>query len=123
MPDGLQGQGTKFVGGGSAVQFANDLQSFLDALVFANDLAVLTVVPLSEFPVGIDDLDDLALDITEKLPTIGQNLSDEAIVLGSAGCGVPFAEVKVPAVDGDDSLCCGLVAAIGRDAKGWASSS
>ena len=38
-------------------------------------------------------------------------------ILSSACCGVPFAEVQVPAVDGDDSLPGGLVAAIGRDAK------
>lgn len=96
LPNGFQRQRTEFVGGRPSVQFPDDLQGFLDATEFASDLAVLAVVPLGEFPVGVDDLNDRALDLAAELPTIGQELGDQAVILGPAGRSVPLAQTEGP---------------------------
>jgi hypothetical protein len=49
---------------------------------------------------------------------IGKEFRNQAIVLSPARRSVPFAEVQVSTVDGYDSLPCGLVATMRRNAKG-----
>src|SRR5690606_17097515 len=105
------------VGGRPAVQFADDLQSILDARVLAGDPTAFAVVAFSELPVSVEHFDHGPIGIALQSSPIGEEFGDQAVVLSPAGCGVPLAEVQVPAVDGDDSLPCGLVAAVGRDAK------
>ncbi len=48
-------------------------------------------------------------------PTASQPLTDQPIVLGTAGFGAVLAQVDVAAVQGDHSLAGGLVPAVGRD--------
>ena len=48
---------------------------------------------------------------------VDQEFGNQTVVFGFAGRRVPFAKVDVVTVDGYDSLPCGLMAAIGWDAK------
>ena len=69
--------------------------------------------------VSIEDFDDGSVDTALQLSAVRKELSDQTIILSSAGLSVPFAEVQISPVDGDNGLSCGLVAAIGRYAERW----
>mgnify|MGYP003328725184 CR=1 FL=1 len=70
-------------------------------------LTVLAVVLFSELPVRIEHFDHGCRDliiIALNSPTVGEEFGDHTVVLPLAGCGVPFAEVQIPGVEGHDSL-------------------
>ena len=91
LADCLQREGAKFTGNGSTIQFPNQLQRVLDDAVFTGEPTVFTVVALCVFAVGIEDFDDGSVDTALQLSAVRKELSNQTIILSSAGLSVPFA--------------------------------